>query len=190
LLFVQQVRDRLRTFAQLVVLADLGLAADAVALHARQPEGLAELLVVLVLGGGQHVVHVLGVVLAELKGVGNRQLGIEDGTAGEREQHAETLIRRVRALRGEHVQVLGQDLRPRDPPFIVRLGGRDLLFRLGLPERGLRLPVLPDRRGHQPGHADDEGRQKARIVLNELSQARGMDTSCLGDSGSSLMGGA
>jgi hypothetical protein len=46
--------------------------------------------------------------------------------------------------------------------------------------RGLRLPVLPDRRGHQPGHADDEGRQKGRIVLDELAHSRGMDVVVLG----------
>ena len=171
---MDQIGNRIRPLAELVVFADLGIAPDTVALHARELERLPELLVVLVLRRGEHIVHVAGVIFAEFERVGNRQLGIKDRPPREREQHAEALIGGVRTLCGKYVQILSQDLRPRDPPFIVCLGGSDLLFRLGLLDCGLRLSVLPNRRGHQPGHTDDEGRQEGRIILDKLAHARGL----------------
>ena len=53
---------------------------------------LRELVVVLLRGRLQHGAHVVRVVLAQLQRVRNRQLGIEDRPARQRQQHAEALV--------------------------------------------------------------------------------------------------
>ena len=127
-LVLEHLGDRVGALGELVVLADLGGLLDAVALQAGELEPLRQLAVVLLRRRLQDGAHVAGVVLPQLQRIRDRQLGIDDRPARQRQQHAEALIGAARPLRRQHVQVLRQDLGARDPPVVLGLGARDRLL--------------------------------------------------------------
>src|SRR5262249_21232939 len=120
----------------------------------------------------EDALHVLGVVVAELQRVRDGELRVDDRAAREREEKAVAILGGRRAVRGEDLQVLAEDLGALDAPLVVGQRLRDRLLRLRLVARDLGLLVLPDRRGDEAGRADDEGREEVVIVLDEATDAR------------------